>query len=68
MNQRDVFDHKASSIVENHIRSHDLTVVPYPDSLKDAIAHELRLTWNDAVDACMAKSKSILAITGGRRS
>jgi hypothetical protein len=48
---RDPFDQKASAIVENHIRIHNLTVIPHPDDLKDAIANELRITWNDAIEA-----------------
>lgn len=48
--KRDVFDHKASCLVEEHIRVYE-QMVPHPDKIKDAIAGELRRTWNDAMDA-----------------
>lgn len=65
MSKRDVFDHKASCIVEEHIRVHGeetaLGGIKSPDRLKDAIAAELRLTWNDAIDAASNKARSIFA-------
>ncbi len=48
---RDKFTMAASTIVEEHIRIHELTVIPHPDSLKDAIADELRNQWDDAIYA-----------------
>jgi hypothetical protein len=56
MSKRDSFDQIASAIVENHIRVHNLTIVPHPDSLKDAIAESLRTTWNDAVDSAVSRA------------
>lgn len=60
MADRDVFDHKASAIVEDHIRTYNLTVVPHPDPLKAAIAAELRLTWNDAIEAAKNRVSTML--------
>lgn len=60
MTKRDAFDQKASAIVDDHIRSHNLTIIPFPDRLKDAIAQELRLTWNDAIDAATTKALSLV--------
>lgn len=61
--KRDTFDHKASCIVEEHIRVHG-QMVPHPDFIKDAIALELRRTWNDAIDAAtMAARKLETALT-----
>jgi hypothetical protein len=61
---RDKFDNAASFIVEEHIRVHDLTVVPHPDHLKDAIAKELRHTWNEAVELCVQKAQTLAVIAG----
>jgi len=58
---RDKFDMAASFIVEEHIRIYD-KMVPHPDAIKDAVAKELRQTWNEAIDAVIAKAKTIAAV------
>jgi len=65
MTQRDEFDHKASCIVEEHIRTHE-QMVPHPDMIKDAIAAELRRTWNDAIGAAEQMVKSKMRVFGAR--
>ncbi len=65
MCNRDKFDKAASFLVEEHIRIHD-QMVPHPDKIKDAIAKELRDTWNEAIHASIARANSILVYANRR--
>ena len=45
---RDKFTNAANFLVEEHIRIYG-RMVPHPDKIKDAIARELRETWDEAI-------------------
>jgi hypothetical protein len=63
--ERDEFDNAASFIVEEHMRMHDC-FVPHPDLIKNAIAQELRDTWDEAVEKCVQKARTIAIVSGTR--
>jgi hypothetical protein len=48
----------ANFIVEEHIRIHD-KMVPHPDRIKEAIARELRSTWDEAIAQAASAIESL---------